>query len=148
MNNPLLKDLDFHFDADVWSLKALENIVTIHEAELCSTKDGWVFIHLLWKGPVESKYVREDGYMMSINDTTIHLEFSEIKSPINDGNYKSPDYKAHMEVGLNKRNGHLEFDYKFIENLKYGVNIYFCPKGALAWDKDLVVHDCTKKEEK
>lgn len=140
--------LDFHFQAEIWSEKALKD-VEIHTAELCQTKDGWLFIHLLWHGPVESKYVQENGYMFSTNEITVHLDFPSIKAPINDGDLVRPDHKARLDVGLteNQEEGLLGYDYKFIEQLKYGVNIYFAPKDALQWEKDLIVHDCTKDEE-
>tara|TARA_R110000868_G_scaffold326602_1_gene587615 strand:- start:20 stop:460 length:441 start_codon:yes stop_codon:yes gene_type:complete len=98
------------------------------------THDGWIRAHIRWNCKVtDTKYAVLGDRSSSYNQQSANITFPNVKYRFRGTNRDGTKYsftcKSTIEVGLfTKDNSKLGYSPKFLENLKWGVNVYFAPK--------------------
>ena len=117
----------------------------ITNLDLDLTKEGWLRIWMRWNSSSEDsyvfKYVTEDCRIWMFNENRIYLKFNVPKTVDMFGDV--------IEVGIRQDVcKKLDFDYKFLENLKYGVRLWFAPKSFNDGVSDKLIYSYDKEKEK
>lgn len=109
-----------------------------------------------WRGSWETKYPKFDGTSHSSwGDEKVRFKFQDAPIIIGDDGElikeksKETDLETHfgLEIGFyeedeDKQGGFLDINYLFHQNTKYGVVVYFAPKGWKGFDrKEILVEE-------
>lgn len=163
------KSKQFHIhpfaEVGVYSKYPLENRLGFHftALHLDRTKEGWLRLYCTWsqnneKAKGRTKYAMFDGSGGICGVTSeVMLCFNSIKSTsrkMSFGKEKGENWPASITLGIqlcdakgqyNGSEKNLGYSYKFFENLKYGVLVWFAPEGwnnaerdvpLFQWDKE------------
>ena len=112
--------------------------------------DGWIRIHVRWtsaKDKYKFKYVQKAASFFGV-EKLLFLEFPEVKYRFyTSSNGIRTRFTANTEihVGLaNNDESELECEPKFHDNIGYGVNVYFAPKGFNNGEGETAIYSSEK----
>lgn len=95
------------------------------------TSDGWIYLIVEWENiDWRFKYPVLSYKAYHYDEHFIGLRFPKVKCSYIDNENKSCKHEFEIEVGLQhkKQDKKVEFEYKFYENLGYGVCVWFAPR--------------------
>ena len=113
---------------EIWKLKSIikKYGFRLQDATLREMRNGWLEVVVNWTSEKDSylfKYCRNDGKMFTDDATSQSLGFVNL----------SKRFKCELEIGIQldnvKSKGRIKYDVEYFQNLKYGVAVYFSPKG-------------------
>lgn len=95
----------------------------ITQLDLDLTGDGWLRLHAKWTATEEwkTKYPVVESSMFSLHANRVEFGFNPY------GKDAAGFCLAQFSLGIENESD-LNWFFKFTENIKYGVNVYFAPK--------------------
>ena len=96
--------------------------------DLDETSDGWLRVHARWdlKDSAAVKYPHLGCQTSCWDQKYVELTFPELGKEKDEEFHYETDL-ARLEVGIETPGEKLDWSFKFKENIKYGVNLYFAP---------------------
>lgn len=132
------------------SIKAL-NAISFHftAIDLDRTKDNWLRLYVTWtaadKESYRVKYSCTDGsgsgHGGGRESQEVYLEFPEVSAPYGPEEH-AKKYCAHINLGIMIKTGctlnppRLGYVYRFKQNIKYGVLVWFSPSNWNSGERD------------
>ena len=115
---------------------AAENLLSAHGLELTAldadlTKENWIRVYATWaakKDEYKFKYPVLYGSSSGYSDSAVNLAFPQLKY-----RYRHKQFSRmtplQLSVGIQDiMEQQLKYSYRFFENLKYGVLVWFAPE--------------------
>jgi hypothetical protein len=114
------------------SAKGAENLLTAHGFEITAlhldkTKEGWLRLYVTWKASKEEYRFRRPSHVATTFSAT--ERYFSFDFPLQYRTHKNR-HPLGFQAGIyHSQNKAIAYSPKFIENIKYGLILWFSPKG-------------------